>query len=294
MSHDGEAIRPSGAADRANPLVPVMVTVRDVVRETDSGLIRTLVIDWDPAKCDHPVFDYRPGQCSMISRIGVGESMIAMASTATRRGTIEFTVKDAGRNTHALHQVVPGDRIGLRGPYGNGYPLDQLRGRDLLIVGGGIGISGLRALVNHCLDRRGEFGHLTIVYGAQSPGEMCYKDEIYGSWPSAPGVDVRLTVDTPAGGWSGFVGFVPAYLKALAPQPDQATAVVCGPPAMIRHTAAALQRLGFAPGNILISMELKMQCGVGRCGRCNIGGKYVCRDGPVFSLAELGELPEEY
>jgi len=294
MSHDDDAVRPSAGADPVNPLVPVMVTVRDVVRETDSGLIRTLVLDWDPAKCAHPVFDYRPGQCSMISRIGVGESMIAMASTATRRGTIEFTVKDAGRNTSALHQVVPGDQIGLRGPYGNGYPLEQLEGRDLLVVGGGIGISGLRALVNYCLDRRSEFGHLTIVYGAQSPGELCYKDELYGRWPDAPGVDVRLTVDAPATGWDGFVGFVPAYLEALAPQSDHATAVVCGPPAMIRHTATTLRRLGFAPGNILVSMELKMQCGVGRCGRCNIGGKYVCRDGPVFSLAELGELPEEY
>jgi len=294
MSHDQGHVHTAASTDPVNPLVPVMVTVRDVIRETDSGLIRTLVLEWDPAKCEHPVFDYRPGQCSMISCIGFGESMIAMASTATRSGTIEFTVKDAGRNTHALHQVVPGDQIGLRGPYGNGYPLQQLRGRDLLIVGGGIGISGLRALVNHCLDHRSEFGRLTIVYGAQSPGELCYRDELYGSWPSAPGVDVRLTVDAPAPGWDGFVGFVPAYLEALALRSTNTTAVVCGPPAMIRHTASALQRLGFAPGDVLVSMELKMQCGVGRCGRCNIGGKYVCQDGPVFSLAELGDLPEEY
>ncbi len=282
----------------ANPLVPRLGTIVEVRRETGSGLIRTFRIAPVPgpeADAHGPGwFDYRPGQCAMVSRIGTGESMIAMASTPTRPGPLEFTVKVAGRNTAALHELGPGDQVGVRGPYGNGYPLDRLAGHDLLLVGGGIGMSGLRSLINYCLDRRAQFGRLSIVYGAQNPGELCYKDELTKIWPAAPATDVHLTVDAPAPGWEGSVVLVPAFLASLAPSPAGKVAIVCGPPLMIRHTLETLGHLGFPPENILVSMELKMQCGIGRCGRCNIGSKYVCRDGPVFSLAELGRLPEEY
>ncbi len=163
----------------ANPLVPQVGTVVDVIRETASGLIRTFSIV--PGHGEDGVrewFSYRPGQCGMVSNVGTGESMIAMASTPTRRGPLEFTVKLAGRNTAALHELGPGDKVGVRGPYGNGYPIERLAGRDLLVIGGGIGLSGLRSLVNYCLDKRSDFGRLTVVYGAQNPGEMCYKEEL--------------------------------------------------------------------------------------------------------------------
>lgn len=283
--------------DNPNPLVPRLGTIVEVIKETSSGLIQTFRVE--PAAgsstgdSERQWFDYMPGQCGMVSKIGVGESMIAMASTPTRPGPLEFTIKLAGRNTAALHDLGPGDQVGVRGPYGNGYPVERLKGRDLLVIGGGIGLSGLRSLVNFCLDRRSEFGRMAVVYGAQNPGEMCYKDELLSVWPAAPRTAVHLTVDAPAPGWDGSVALVPAYLQSLAPAPGQ-IAIVCGPPLMIRYTVETLNKLGFSPEDILVSMELKMQCGIGRCGRCNIGSKYVCRDGPVFTMAELGRLPEEY
>jgi NAD(P)H-flavin reductase len=285
----------------ANPLVPCLGTVRDVVVETQSGAIRTFVVAMPP-DADGRKRSFVPGQCAMLSVIGVGESMIAMASApgggAGER--LEFTVKAAGSNTNAMHQLVPGDVVGVRGPYGNGFPVEALRGRDLLFVGGGIGMSGLRSLLNYCIDRRAEYGRLTVVHGARTPGELCYKRELHEAWPGVPGVAVYPTVDGldgDAAGWSGHIGLVPGYLEELGRATlggPGAAAIVCGPPAMIRHATGSLMRLGFAPEDIMLSLELKMQCGIGRCGRCNIGAKYVCRDGPVFTLAELGRLPQEF
>jgi len=279
--------RDSLPVSSADPLVPTLAVIEQVIAETDSGLIRTFVIG------EESPFPYRPGQCAMLSAIGAGESMIAMASTPSRGGGLEFTVKAVGGNTHALHQLGPGDQVGLRGPYGNGFPLERLAGRDIAFVGGGIGMSGLRSLVNYCLDDRERYGRLTVYSGARSPGELCYRTELTEVWPAAPRTEVMVTVDQGQPGWSGNVGLLPDYVAAnLEPSPDQ-VAVVCGPPVMIRYATEALLRLGLRPEDIILTLELKMQCGIGRCGRCNIGDKYVCRDGPVFTVAELGRLPEE-
>lgn len=276
-----------------SPLVPHVATIDRIVDETDSGSVRNFLVTIDDQEA-HRGFSYVPGQCGMVSVIGVGESMIALASTPTRPGPLEFAVKAAGRNTNALHDLRPGDKVGVRGPYGNGFPLQEMHGRDLVFIGGGIGMSGLRSLINYCLDRRNEFGKVQVIYGARTPGELCFKEDLFENWPKAPDTRVHVTVDVGEEGWDGPIGFVPPYVEELGPCPDGALAIVCGPPIMIKLTLPYLDKLGFADEQIVMTLELKMQCGIGKCGRCNIGHKYVCLDGPVFTLAELKQLPDEY
>jgi NAD(P)H-flavin reductase len=276
-----------------SPLLPHLATLERVVDETASGSVKNFVVRLDDPAV-HEAFTYIPGQCGMLSAIGVGESMIAMASTPTRPGPLEFAVKAAGRNTNALHQLEAGQKVGLRGPYGNGFPLERMRGSDLVFVGGGIGMSGLRSLINYSLDRRAEFGKITVVYGARTPGELCFKEDLFENWPKAPGTAVHTTVDVGDEGWKGPVALIPPFVESLRPSADGAYVIVCGPPVMIRFTLPVLAKLGFANDRVILTLELKMQCGVGKCGRCNIGAKYVCLDGPVFSLEALKGLPNEY
>ena len=191
--------------------------------------------------------------------------------------------------TRAVHGLRAGDTVGLRGPYGNHFPLEDWRGRDLLVIGGGIGLAPLRPLLNYVLANRKDYGRLQIVYGAVAPGELLYRDD-REAWRQAPATEVIETVDAPAAGWGGRTGLIPAVLKEVAPKTAGKIAATCGPPIMIRFTLAALQELGFPDEAVFTTLEMKMQCGLGKCGRCNIGGKYVCRDGPVFSAAELGGL----
>lgn len=281
------------AAGRRNPLVPSVATIERVIDETDSGSVRNFLVRLDDPAA-HEAATYLPGQCGMISVIGVGESMIALASTPTRKGPVEFAVKAAGRNTNALHELKAGQKVGVRLAYGNGFHLEAMKGKDLIFVGGGIGMSGLRSLINYCLDRREDFGRLTVVYGARSPGELCFKEDLFENWPKAKGIDVHLTVDVGDDTWKGSVALIPPYLESINPSPKGSLVIVCGPPVMIRFTLLSLAKLGFSDEQIVMTLELKMQCGIGKCGRCNIGSKYVCLDGPVFTLAELKKLPNEY
>jgi len=196
--------------------------------------------------------------------------------------------------TAALHGLAPGDVVGVRGPLGNGFPMEALRGRDLVIVGGGFAFTTLRALIVELLTTgRGQYGRLTAIYGARTPGLLMYRDDL-AAWASYDNVTIVPTIDQPAAGWDGRVGFVPAVLGEVAPTAENATAIICGPPAMIRFTLPVLTRLGFGPEQVYTSLENRMKCGVGKCGHCSVGRKFVCIDGPVFSMAELGELPPEY
>ena len=271
-----------------NPLVPQVATILAIREDTPD--VRTFTVRPDGE--DFP--PYRPGQCAMLSLFGVGEAMISITSTWAPETALEFSVKRAGRVTSALHQAEPGHKVGVRGPYGNSFPVDQWVGHDLLFVGGGIGLAPLRSVINHCLGRRAEFGRVDIVYGARSPRDLCFRQELFESWPKVPGASVQVTVDAADAEWEGPVALVPPFLEQLKPDAAGTFAVTCGPPVMIRYTLQALTRLGFPDDRVFTTLELKMQCGVGKCGRCSIGPKYVCIDGPVFSAAELKSLPAEY
>lgn len=281
----------SAAVAEPSVLVPQVATIRRVTEETPDVKTFQVVFE-DPGVTED--FAYLPGQCCMLSLPGSGEAMISITSSPTRRGFLEFAVKKVGIFTSALHELEPGDQIGVRGPYGNHFPLPLMEGRKLLFVGGGIGLAPLRSLINYVIDEKDRFGPVSIIYGARSPEDLVFKEELFHTWAALPHVSLHLTVDKGDASWEGHVGFVPAYLEELAPAPEGTTVITCGPPVMIKFVLQALSKLGFPPERVITTLEMKMKCGVGKCGRCNIGGKYVCVDGPVFTAAELAQLPAEY
>lgn len=275
-----------------NPYAPIPMRVEKIVTETEDGSIRTISLSF--AEGSKP-FAFIPGQFSELSIMGVGEAPFGMASSPMTPDALDFTIARVGTVTTELHYLEPGETIGLRGPLGNGYPVDALKGRDLLVIGGGFGFSTLRAFTNYALhpDNRGGFGRLVVVYGARNPGLLLYRDDLR-NWASRDDVQLTVTVDRTEGDWAGAVGNVPSHVKGLEVDPASTSALVCGPPAMIRYTLPVLDALGLAPSDIFLSLEMKMKCGIGKCGRCSIGGSYVCIDGPVYSLARLRELPGEF
>ena len=207
---------------------------------------------------------------------------------------MEFSIKKCGCLTEWLHGMEVGQEITIRGPYGNGFPVDtEFVGKDLLFIAGGIGLAPLRSVINYCRAYRDRYGKIDIVYGSRSKNDLVDYHEIIDEWMNAEGVDVHLTIDREQEGWDGHVGFVPNYVKELNFSTDK-TVIMCGPPIMIKFTLAGLKELGFVDTQIFTTMEMRMKCGIGKCGRCNIGSKYVCKDGPVFSFDQLGELPDEY
>ena len=272
-----------------NPYAPIPMRVERIVTETEDASIRTISLSF--AEGSKP-FGFVPGQFSELSIMGVGEAPFGMASSPMTPDALDFTIARVGTVTTELHYLEPGETIGLRGPLGNGYPVDALKGRDLLVIGGGFGFSTLRAFTNYALhpDNRGGFGRLVVVYGARNPGLLLYRDDLH-NWAARYDVQLIVTVDRAEGDWAGAVGNVPSHVKGLEVDPASTSALVCGPPAMIRYTLPVLDALGLAPSDIFLSLEMKMKCGIGKCGRCSIGGSYVCIDGPVYSLARLRELP---
>ncbi|NLF29099.1 MAG: hydrogenase, partial [Clostridiales bacterium] len=234
------------------------------------------------------------GQCAMLSIPGVGEAMFSITTSPTVAEYMEFSIKKCGCLTDWLHGMEVGQQVTVRGPYGNGFPVEgELLGRGLLFIAGGIGLAPLRSVIDYVLHHRERYGRVDIVYGARSMDDLVDIDIIRNEWMGAPGVDVHLTIDRAQEGWDGHVAFVPAYVRELGFDANR-TALVCGPPVMIKFTLKALEELGFSKDQVFTTMELRMKCGVGKCGRCNIGSKYVCKDGPVFRFDELSELPDEY
>jgi NAD(P)H-flavin reductase len=194
-----------------------------------------------------------------------------------------------GRVTNALHRLGVGAEIGFRGPFGNSFPLDYLQGKNLVFVAGGIGLAPLRSLIWNAIDNRDKYGNIDIIYGARSPGDLCFKYDLE-AWEQDKTVKMTTTVDRGDEGWTGNVGFVPTILEQAAPSAQNAAAIVCGPPIMIRFTFPVLEKLGFTPEQMITTLEKRMKCGIGKCGRCNIGDIYVCRDGPVFSFAQIKDF----
>ena len=236
---------------------------------------------------------YLPGQCAMLSIPGVGEAMFSITSSPTLTEYQEFSIKKCGCLTSWLHQMEPGQQITIRGPYGNGFPVKtDLKGKNLLFIAGGVGLAPLHSVINYVLDNRADFGTVDVLYGSRSADDLLDLDEIENSWMKKD-INVHLTIDRPQDGWDGHVGFVPNYVTELGFDPDK-NVLVCGPPIMIKFTLQALTGLGFKKEQVFTTMELRMKCGVGKCGRCNIGSKYVCKDGPVFRFDKLDELTGEY
>ncbi|HLE50497.1 MAG TPA: FAD/NAD(P)-binding protein [Anaerolineales bacterium] len=236
---------------------------------------------------------YQPGQFAFLSAFGVGEAPFGIASTTERGDVLEFAVQRLGSVTTGLHELGPGDIVGVRGPLGNHFPLEAFIGKNLILLGGGIGGAPLRPVIHSVLDHRADFGHFTILWAARHPSLLVFTDE-YDEWRAAPDTELHLTVDQPDQVWDHNVGLITELLEKVAPSPENAVAITCGPPVMIYYANKLLGKLGFTPEQCYVTLEARMHCGLGRCGRCNLGEKLVCVDGPVFSMAEVGGLMESF
>ena len=272
-----------------DPLIPMLGVVTAI--RTDTPDVKTFRVTG--ADGQKP-FIHIPGQCAMLSIPGVGEALFSITSSPTEETYLDFSIKKCGCVTAWLHQMEVGQQITIRGPYGNGFPVDtELTGKDLLFIAGGIGLAPLHAVINYCRHYRDRYGKIDIVYGSRSKQDLVDFPEITEQWCKESGINVHLTIDNPQPDWDGHVGFVPNYVKELNFDTAK-TVLMCGPPIMIKFTLAGLMELGFSREQIYTTMELRMKCALGKCGRCNIGDKYVSKDGPVFRFDQLDELPDEY
>ena len=277
-----------------NPYVPKLAVIRKITSENEVNDIKTFeIVFQDPEATKN--FKYKCGQFAEISLFGAGECPIGIASSPMDEGFVQFTVKKVGVVTAALHNCEEEAVIGVRGPFGNGFPLERMEGRNVVIVGGGFAFTTLRSLTKFILHEanRDKFKDLTVIYGARNPGELIYTYDLK-AWEKRGDLSLNVTIDRAVLGWTGQVGFVPAVLKEVAPSSHNATLIVCGPPIMIKFTMPVINELGFSPEDVFLSLEMRMKCGIGKCGRCNVGNKFVCKDGPVFAYEELRMMPEEY
>jgi NAD(P)H-flavin reductase len=238
-------------------------------------------------------FDVKPGQLAMVSLLPVGEGMFSV-SWQEEKEHLQFAIRRVGLMTDELHSVGVGHKIGVRGPYGNGFPVEACQGKDMLFIAGGIGLAPLRSFIKYCLKHRADYGKIQVLYGARSYADLCFKDELFELWPKEKDTEVFTTLDRPEEGWDGHVGLIPSYLEELNPAPEGKVAVICGPPIMIKFALKSLEKMGYNDEQVITTLEMRMKCGIGKCGRCNIGSEYICLDGPVFNLAQLRKLPPEW
>ncbi len=270
-------------------LIPRVGVITNVRQDTPD--VKTFrVVGKDGKK----LFEHIPGQCAMVSVPGVGEAMFSITSSPTNTEFMEFSIKKCGCLTSWLHALEEGEQVTVRGPYGNGFPVESdFKGKNMLFIAGGIGLAPLRSVINYIRDNRENYGTVDIVYGSRSMQDLVDFREIEEEWKNEKDFNVYLTIDREQPEWTGHVGFVPNYVKEVNIPTDR-TAVLCGPPIMIKFTLQALLDLGFDKKQVYTTLEFRMKCGIGKCGRCNVGDKYICKDGPVFRMDELKELPQEY
>ncbi|MBI5286902.1 MAG: FAD/NAD(P)-binding protein [Deltaproteobacteria bacterium] len=275
-----------------NIYLPYLATIEDIYEEAPD--VRSFRLVFKDKKI-RETFDFKAGQFGLYSAFGAGESTFCIASPPTRKGFIQCTFRKAGRVTSALADLNIGDTIGFRGPYGNWFPVDEWKGKTIVFIAGGIGLPPVRSVIWNCLDRREEFGNITIVYGARTVADLICKNEL-AHWGERSDVELIQTVD-PGGetpDWKGSIGFVPTVLEEVAPSPENTIAVTCGPPIMIKFVLQVLERLGFQDTQVYTTLENKMKCGVGKCGRCNVGDVYICKEGPVYTAGEVKRMYNDF
>ena len=273
----------------SNPYLPTIGTIIETIQETPTIKTFRIVFNNPDAMKN---FKFHPGQVGQLSVFGTGESTFVINSPPSRMDYLQFSVMKAGEVTAKLHTLNAGDQIGVRAPLGNWFPYEDLKGKNIVFVGGGIGMAPLRTLMLYMLDNRADYGKISLLYGARSPVDMAFQYEL-PDWLESPDLDTTLTIDAEYEGWEHSVGLIPNVLLEMNPSPENTVAITCGPPIMIKFTLQALQKLGFKDDQILTTLEKRMKCGVGICGRCNIGTSYVCMDGPVFTYEQLKQLPNE-
>jgi NAD(P)H-flavin reductase len=235
---------------------------------------------------------HRPGQFVEVSMLGIGEAPISISSSPSRsNGTFELCVRKVGDVTSAIHRLKPGSFVGIRGPFGHGFPIEKFRGKDILFAPGGLGLAPLRSLITQVLDERAMFGRVLILYGARNPSEMLFKDEL-ARWANRPDIELLTTVDKGDDTWTGNVGVITTLFKQITINPRNTVAITCGPPVMYRFVLMECFGKGISEGNIYLSLERRMKCGVGKCGHCQINNVYACQSGPVFSYSEIKGLEE--
>ena len=275
-----------------NPYIPTPVKLKAVRNENEAGDLKTFDLVFVNA-ADAENFKFESGQFAMLSINGVGEAPFGIASSPMAKEVIRFTVKKYphGVLTTALHNLNVGDTLGLRGPLGNSYPRKEMKSKNILIVGGGFALTTLRSLAKYLLHEknRPKYGDITLFVAARDPGEILYKEDL-AEWEKRDDIEIVQTIDRDVAGWPHMVGFAAPVLRDLEPSPKNTTALVCGPPIMIDTCIEVLSGLNFPDEEIITSLEMKMKCGIGKCGRCNIGSKYICKDGPVFTYKQLKEL----
>jgi len=276
-----------------NIYLPYLMTIDKITNEAPG--VKTFKLKFQNEE-EANAFNFKAGQFGEYSAFGEGESTFCIASAPTRKGYIECTFRETGKVTSGLADLEEGSTMGFRGPFGNTFPMDEWKGKSLVFIAGGIALPPMRCVIQNALDLRENFKDITIVYGAKSVNDLVYKDELK-EWADRPDVNLVTTVD-PGGetpDWKGEIGFVPSIVDKTAPSPENTIAIVCGPPIMIKFTFPVLEKLGFKDNQIYTTLENRMKCGVGKCGRCNVGKLYVCKDGPVFSKEQLNNIPaEEY
>lgn len=273
-----------------NPFVPHLARVEDVIDLTHD--VKLFKIDL----CDPEVkagFDYQPGQFIFVSAFGTGESPFGLTSVAYRKGPLEVAVRRVGTVTGSLHELEPGAEVGVRGPFGNHFPMEDFGGKNIHIIGGGIGFAPLRPVITSILDHRDEYGDMLILNGARTPQDLVFANE-FDAWAASPKTRLELTVDAGDESWDGRVALIPSVVRELNLSPVNSVAVICGPPIMIHFTLIELKKLGFEDAQIVTTLEGKMKCGLGKCARCNVGDKYVCKDGPVFTMQQISGMLEQF
>jgi NAD(P)H-flavin reductase len=277
-----------------NPYLPYPVRIDEITVETEDKNLKTFKFTFlNPG--DEEKFAYHPGQFAELSIAGKGEIPIGIASSPTEKGFVKFTVNKVGVVSTALHNMKVGDVMGIRGPLGNWYPWERLEGKNVVIIGGGFAFTTLRSSIIYMLANRQRFGQIHVIYGARTPGMLLYRDEL-AAWEARDDIHMHITVDgTNDPNWKYNVGFVPTITDQKAPEADADTyAIICGPPIMIKFTQPVLDARGYGHDNIIMSLENRMKCGIGMCSHCNVGQFFVCKDGPVFTLAQLNGMPKEY
>ncbi|MFH1347530.1 MAG: FAD/NAD(P)-binding protein [Candidatus Margulisiibacteriota bacterium] len=272
-----------GAANEYLPRAAEIVKLRDL---TDD--VRHFTLKFKDGK----KFEYKPGQFVQVSLFGVGEAPISITSTFERGDALEIAIRKVGSLTTAIHELKEGDELFIRGPYGNSFPWQESKGKDVLFIAGGIGLLPLRSVMNAVFHHRKDYGKISVLYGSKCPEECVYEDELE-NWGKIDNVEVLRTVDAPSPGWKGNVGVVTTLFDKIDFNPDKTIAYLCGPPIMIKFTNLTLEDKGLRPDDVITTMEMHMKCGIGKCGHCIVGHKYCCTDGPVFTYAELKALGAE-